>query len=1030
MNTIAKNYLNNSSLLKILLLLSAMIFSNHLFGQYEIWYFGDNGAGKGYGLDFSGGTPVLIGNGSPKQPKTNFYETVSVISDGAGNVKFYSNGIYIWDTDGNKMPNSALPLKGSIDAGTTASAVQGALTIKIPNTTDKYLVFTTQSVDNGTPQNGIKVHRVNMSLPGNGTALAPKGDLEMRDSVLELNKTSEMLSAYGNCDSVWVIGHIGTPSYDFVVFLVTKDGVVKKTTQSISTLNTWNNGFSDGAMAAARGSIAFNPQGTQLAMTGQWPIGTHIMDFNKYTGVLSNPVMIKDSTGVEYDGYGTEWSPDGKKLYVSSLAEKIMQYNVTTAKSTWVSASIKYAEIVRGKDNKLYVGRVLSDNKQYLAVIANPDAATGSASGFSENGIFVGSSVSYAMPQTFDCSMVAQCPAINLSAVAPFCAGVNLNLSALVNGSTPSGTWSIQSGSGGSISVNNFSATQAGTFTLRYTLNSDPGGSCAKYGEITFTVNSGITISIADQFICSGQSAVFDAGVGYSTYQWSGLGTGNLQTTPASAPGIYTVSVTDGSGCSGTANASLALFPKPNVSMNNDSICEGDNAAVFDAGAGFNSYVWSNNGSGTAQTTSGTIAGTYTVVVTTNEGCKDTSFAELIVHAKPSVALSNAIICEGDSAVVFDAGASFASYTWSDLGTGNTQSTWGALAGNYTVTVATVNGCKDTATATLIVNALPLVALADNSVCAGGSIQLFPIPNNFVSYEWHTSATTSSINYNAPNTVVWVKVTDANNCSDTAFAQISNGDTLHVDFGGDTQICQNESLVLNASQFGPFQGTVTYTWDNIPGSSSRTITQAGSYGVVVMDGRGCAGSDTIQLLVNPLPVIKLGNDTAVCFTGKEIFTHSLTAKYSSIQWSNGSVDTMFIQNTAGPLSIVVSNDFGCEASDTIVVNEYCEPTVICFPNVITPNGDGINDDFIAMECPHVKIDDENYKGFIDNLIDIHFVVINRWGIKMFESEDVMPLWDGTFNGEAVSTGVYFWIVNYTDSAHQNHEQTGWVEVLK
>jgi gliding motility-associated-like protein len=58
-------------------------------------------------------------------------------------------------------------------------------------------------------------------------------------------------------------------------------------------------------------------------------------------------------------------------------------------------------------------------------------------------------------------------------------------------------------------------------------------------------------------------------------------------------------------------------------------------------------------------------------------------------------------------------------------------------------------------------------------------------------------------------------------------------------------------------------------------------------------------------------------------------------------------------------------------------------------------------------------------------------VYDRWGIKMFESNGDMPLWDGKFNGNNVADGTYFWIANYSDAfLKKNFTVTGWVQVIE
>ncbi len=585
---------------------------------------------------------------------------------------------------------------------------------------------------------------------------------------------------------------------------------------------------------------------------------------------------------------------------------------------------------------------------------------------------------------------------------------------------------SYQWGDNGTGSSDSSIATKDGKYTVTVS-----DGTCSNSASANLSYYTKPNVTLNNLEYCEGSTAPsFDAGAGYSSYQWSGKGSGNSEFEVADSAGIYTVIVSNNTGCKDTASATLTINTKPNISIANDTICEGDAAVTFDAGLGYSSYEWSGPKTGNNSTLSTNITGTYTVIVVDNKSCRDTTDVTLTVNTKPNISLSGTSICEGDPAVTFDIGAGFSFYEWSGPINGNSSTLTTNSAGTYQIIVHDANGCKDTTTATLTVDTLPSFNLPDTSVCPGGSILLAPIPNNFAGYHWSTGSSLSYIDYSTPNTSVSLTVTDGNNCKNTKSAFISMGDTLHVDFGPDIELCENATVVLDASEYGPFVPSVTYTWDNVLGGASKTITQNGSYGVVVMDGRGCIGGDTVNVIYHANPTVSLGNDTSVCFTGKEVFEFELPSGYSKITWSTSSTNQKITLMAPGNISVEVENNYGCKANDALVVTEKCEPTQFCFPNVTTPNGDGMNDDFFPMDCDGKAINDGNYKHFMDNVVTVEFEVFDRWGIKVFQSQNVLPRWDGNYNGSGVTGGVYYWIINYTDSSHKNYQETGWVEVIK
>lgn len=79
---------------------------------------------------------------------------------------------------------------------------------------------------------------------------------------------------------------------------------------------------------------------------------------------------------------------------------------------------------------------------------------------------------------------------------------------------------------------------------------------------------------------------------------------------------------------------------------------------------------------------------------------------------------------------------------------------------------------------------------------------------------------------------------------------------------------------------------------------------------------------------------------------------------------------------------------------SVIIDDDCISLEI--PNVFTPNGDGFNDNFYVKS---------------DNLAGLNMVVYNRWGKKVFETNEISPGWDGKLNDKECATGVYFYVVD-------------------
>ena len=471
-------------------------------------------------------------------------------------------------------------------------------------------------------------------------------------------------------------------------------------------------------------------------------------------------------------------------------------------------------------------------------------------------------------------------------------------------------------------------------------------------------------------------------------------------------------------------------LPAVALTLSDESACVSGSAFNLGGGSPLGG-TYSGTGVGVSPSFNPAAAGlgahTITYTYTDGNGCTNTATDGMTVNALPAVVLtlSDEAACINEAAFALSGGSPIGgTYSGTGVSGGNFDPANPGGSGAKTITYTYTDpstGCADFKTATLAVNALPSVTLADAKACPGGNIVLAPSPKVWSAYSWSTGSENDTIHYNMANTAVWVDVTDANGCVSRATANIGMGDTLHVDFGVNKTICPSQSVTLNAAQYGPFQALVTYDWDDLSGNnqpSARTLNKAGSYGVVVMDGRGCIGSDTVVITLNTPVAVKLPDDVMVCFTGKETYTAKISGVYLSQSWSTGSIDTFALVTSVSEVIVTTTDLNNCLASDTMNVGDSCKPTILCVPNVITPNGDGLNDMFEPCDTM-----------VINNILEINLQVYDRWGLKMFESSNVFPKWDGNFNGKKVADGVYYWIIKYTDSSHEKYELTGWVEVV-
>ena len=235
-----------------------------------------------------------------------------------------------------------------------------------------------------------------------------------------------------------------------------------------------------------------------------------------------------------------------------------------------------------------------------------------------------------------------------------FCHGSNTAITA--SAGFESYTWSgPQSGTGTSIFP-----SISGTFTVEAT--DDVG--CVSTASITVTVHPapfGIINSSEGNVLCPGASTVLSLTDSYVDYTWN---TGSTQPILfVSAPGVYSVIVTDVNGCS--SNTSI-LISSPNFQINvSDTIlCTGQSVSLQATGG--SSYLWSTGA--TTQDITANASGIYFVTITNASGCSSVS-NEIIVSSQQSfnataTAVGPTAVCSG--AFVTLVASSGSSYLWSN----------------------------------------------------------------------------------------------------------------------------------------------------------------------------------------------------------------------------------------------------------------------------------------------------------------------------------------------------------------------------
>ncbi len=319
-------------------------------------------------------------------------------------------------------------------------------------------------------------------------------------------------------------------------------------------------------------------------------------------------------------------------------------------------------------------------------------------------------------------------------------------------------------------------------------------------------------------------------------------------------------------------------------------------------------------------------------------GCVlDTVFKELIeVFDKPIVNVGNdTTICEGNF-VNFSSNKDFATYDWLPENQ-NSKSIIVGKSGTYVLNVTDTNLCSTSDTINLIVNPLPIPNLGnDSSVCDGVEI-VIGVEDIYANYEWiPNNFTGNKIKINTTGEYI-LEVTDLNGCIGKDSFQLFVDTLPIVDLGNDTTICLGENKILSVENIYS-----EYKWmpNNFSGNNI-SLNSTGKYILEVTNSNGCKGTDTFNLVVNPIPIPDLGNDTSICF-GENVIL-KLTENYISYRWfpnnENTSTISVFISND---YIVEVTNIFNCSAKDTINVFVDTLPVIDLGPDTSICNGDSLS----------------------------------------------------------------------------------------
>lgn len=408
----------------------------------------------------------------------------------------------------------------------------------------------------------------------------------------------------------------------------------------------------------------------------------------------------------------------------------------------------------------------------------------------------------------------------------------------------------------------------------------------------------------------------------------------------------------------------------------------------------------------------------YYVTVSNDDGCSKEDSVNITVNPLPVISKSNdTSICSNTKAFLIAKGGS--SYSWTPANSLDNANIFNPIAlplanTTYTVKVTDNNGCSQTGQVN--VNIYPVATVEasnDTSICKNTSVKLFA--SGGVSYSWapasslNNSTSPSPIATPSQTTLYFVNVKDQYSCVYKDSIKLSILPDAVFSVSPDHSVCENDAVQLSAS------GGDTYVWTPVsfldnPNVNNPVATADSSivYSVTIKENT-CNQSAILTTRINvlPKPSVHASKSNEIdCFSSSAQLNASGANQYvwspSSELNNPESANPTATPGTTTVYTVTGKDMNGCTNSDTVTVKVNFDRSIFFrLPNSFTPNGDGLNDCFGVSNWGTVA--------------HLELSIYNRFGQRIFYTNNPAVCWDGTFHGKQQNADVYVYTIKATMS---------------
>lgn len=433
---------------------------------------------------------------------------------------------------------------------------------------------------------------------------------------------------------------------------------------------------------------------------------------------------------------------------------------------------------------------------------------------------------------------------------------------------------------------------------------------------IDLTMNPPVDLTVDEDStgICEGDSVQLSAS-GADSYVWepsTGLSDDSIA-DPVAGPEStqdYRVIGNNAYDCPDTAYVTVTVNPLPTANAGNDtSICRGDSAQLV-AGVGYDSYSW-NPSSNLSDPDSResyafpSTSTTYTVTVTSEEGCSSQDTVRVQVDSVPATTVNDPSVCYGDSVTLNATGGDF--YEWSTGETGASIEVAPSDTSDFIVEAFYDNGCSAKDTSTVSVMPLPSLSTSDDTtVCPGASADLYATASGGAgnySYTWSTGETGEMITVSPDQDQDYgVEVEDDNGCRMDDSINVAVFDSPDINVSGlDSAYCNDVGgFIFHAT---PDSGFYTSPWSDTDIFEDRGdgeayfnpsgVSSEGTYNITyeATGSNTCTDDTTMQVTVNFVPDVNFsGLPDSVCRNEDTILLTGNPESSNGFFTGNGIID--------------------------------------------------------------------------------------------------------------------------------------------